>query len=318
MYYKNFDLLHLESLQKCYENGKNHKNRTGIDDSKIFVHNERFDPFDTNTYGMYVNSKHRYNFPLLTIRNTSPRIAFWELLWMLNGNTDVSFLQDKGIHIWDGNSTKEYLANYGKSHIKPNTIGKGYGHQFRDFNGIDQLANTFDSLKNDPFGRRHMINLWNPADFDDMALHPCHYCYTFDVEFDEIEGEYVLNLHQSIRSNDAVLGSPYNKMFATFFLVFMAEALGYKVGKLATTITNFHIYQNHMPVVKKMLEVKDLERFSNDTPKAYLSVEKELKSLDDILTLTEDDITIERIINNRNGDTSPFFRFNKTDLPMAV
>lgn len=218
-------------------------------------------------------------------RTFAPRIAFEELMWMLRGQTDVQILQDKNIHIWDGNSSIEYLAKVGKSHITPNTIGKGYGYQMRNFNGVDQLVNVYNQLKTNPNKRTSRISLWNPADFDDTALEPCHHGYTFSTN-----GNNVLNLHQEMRSNDVMFGRPYNIAFASLWLTFFAIALDMEVGEVFFTGTDCHIYDNQIEVAKDTLKVYDSRPKEYTRP--YITINKELNSLEDILELEWSDIEV--------------------------
>lgn len=223
-----------------------------------------------------------YEVPFLQVRKFAPRIAFEELMWMIRGDTDAGSLQEKRIYIWDGNTSADYLNSIGKSHIPVGTIGKGYGHQFRNFNGVDQLVEVFESLKNNPNGRRHHISLWNPSDFPDMALEPCHYGYTFY----HVDGR--LSLQQTMRSSDWVFGFPYNIAFASMFLIFMAEALGYEPSEVFWVGTDVHIYKNQIKLANKVVDHD--YGWSLGQPK--INVKKKLTSLEDILTLEWTDIEV--------------------------
>lgn len=235
-----YDVQYKRLLHRILTKGIDSGDRTGVGTKKVF---------DAN---INVNLQHdvtgEYLLPALTLRKVFPRTAFYEMLWMLSGNTDVSWLKERNISIWDGNSSREYLDSVGLYHIKEGHIGKGYGKQFRDSNGIDQLLSAVRGIVSNPNGRRHLINLWNVSDLDDMALAPCHLLYQFMVT-----GDY-LNLKLYQRSGDTILGIPTNAMFSAFFLTWMADLTGYQVGSFAHSICDAHIYQNHAEVAHELLD----------------------------------------------------------------
>lgn len=231
--------------------GKKMSNRTGISTLNSYGINFVFQQSSSHSDEvrlMMVNGKRVY-----------PRMALTELLWMLQGRTDVQWLRDHGVTYWD-----EWVQEDG-------TIGKAYGYQFRNFNGLDQLKQLFDSFTNNLFSRRHIISLWNVNDLPEMALAPCMFEYnvTFQLDTDD-NGNTVLihNLHGHIRSNDAFLGAPYNFIFCSWFNWFIN---GYfkvnhewfkkkygidkvKCGKIFYTADNFHIYDNHIDAVQEYID----------------------------------------------------------------
>lgn len=285
----NFDTQYKNALVRTLGEGVDSGDRTGVGTIKVFDQN------------FHIDLRHEgegHVLPILQLRKVSPRIAFEELQWMMRGSFDVTELQDKNVHIWDGNSTREFLDARGLDDWPTHTIGKGYGYQMRDFGGVDQLTKVFDGLKSNPNGRRHLISFWNVGELPEMALEPCHLLYNFMVT-----GEY-LNLKVIIRSNDSVLGNPTNCMFAGLWLTFFAMALGYKVGKLAVSTTDFHIYTNHVDAVDEMC-MRDVP---SSVPK--IRVNKKLKSLNDILSLEWDDIEV--------FDYDPHPALDKALLGMAV
>ena len=224
--------------------------------------------------------------PLIQCRTMSPRIAFEELMWMLRGSTDVSELQAKGIHIWDGNSTRAFLDARGLERTPENTIGKAYGYQYRSFGGItDQVAKVFNELKTNPTSRRHVISIWNPNDADQMALEPCFWGYTFVY----ING--VLNLDVTSRSSDVVFGLPYNLAFSYFWLLLFSRALGYEMGSIRLSMANAHYYENQLPLVNKLLD-DDLYDSLATKQTPYCTITKQLETLDDVLSVTWDDIKV--------------------------
>jgi len=189
-------------------------------------------------------------FPLSTLKRVFWRGVVEELLWMLKGSTNVKDLQQKGIKIWDKNSSQEYLQKYGLPY-QEGDIGPGYGFQMRyagaDYidchtnyqgKGIDQLTNCINLINNDPSSRRIIIDLWNVKDIDKMALPPCHMLYQFSVDQD------VLNCHLYQRSWDVFLG--WNTSTAALLTHLLAHHCGLKPGILLHTITDVHIYKPHL------------------------------------------------------------------------
>jgi dihydrofolate reductase/thymidylate synthase len=200
----------------------------------------------------------KHGFPILTIKRTFWRGIVEELLWMLRGHTDTNKLKEKNIHIWDGNSSREYLDKYGFNSYKEGDIGPGYGFQMRhagavyfgcDYNyrniGIDQVNECINLIKQNPNSRRIIINLWNVKDIDKMALPPCHYNYQFTVT----NGE--LNCHLYQRSWDILLG--WNTSTAALLTHIFAEQTGLKVGTLTHTICDIHLYHNHLNSIDELM-----------------------------------------------------------------
>lgn len=239
-----YDIQYKQVIARILEENNNVDDRTGVGTKSTF---------DVN-FNIDLRHEHPYErlLPALTLRKVFPRVAFEELKWMLSGSTDARILQENNIRIWDGNSSREYLDSVGLESVREGFIGKGYGYQMRNFNGVDQLVKVIRGISRDPNSRRHVISFWNPADLDEMALAPCHLLYNFVVT-----GEY-LNLKFYQRSGDLVLGIPMNVMWSTFFLTFVADLLGFKVGSLAHSIGDCHIYNNHLEVAKELLGVEPM------------------------------------------------------------
>lgn len=269
-----FEFTYLSLIDNVLHHGKLKKDRTtvGSNMSTFGTSMHFYSKKDTNEF---------ITAPFMQSRVFAPRIAFEELMWMMNGRTDVKFLHDRNIHIWDGNTSQEYLQQINKTHIEEGTIGKGYGYQFRNFNGIDQLKVVFDGLKKDPYGRKHVISLWNPADFKDMALEPCHHQYNFYV----IDNKLCLNQH--MRSSDIILGKPYNMAFTSFMCSLFAKALNMEVGDLWFTAVDNHIYTNLIDIAKE--QVKSIDK-AFSTPK--YKINKDISSFDEMLSVEWKDIEI--------------------------
>jgi thymidylate synthase len=167
-----------------------------------------------------------------------------------------------------------------------NNIGKAYGYQYRSFGGkTDQIAELFNGLKNNPTSRRHVVSIWNPNDKDEMALEPCFWGYTFVY----ING--VLHLDVQSRSSDVVFGLPYNLAFAYFWLLTFSTALGYKSGTINISMSNAHFYENQTPIVGKLTSVDVANGLSKLTT-PYCTINKEISSLEDVLSLEWSDISV--------------------------
>ena len=194
-------------------------------------------------------------FPLLRGKKMYPYMGLKELLWMLGGRTDVKWLNDRGVTYWD-----EWVLDDG-------TIGKSYGYQFRNFNGVDQIKLIIDRLLHDTMSRRIILSLWNPVDLKDMSLEPCQYDFHFTCE--PVIGEnnkYIVYLHAHMRSTDSFIGLPYDIIFDSFFLSIICnyctnckdnkegDNKEYIVGNVYMTCDNFHLYTNHIDAAKQYIE----------------------------------------------------------------
>ena len=202
----------------------------------------------------------RIGFPLLTTKKMGWKTILRELLWFLNGSTNNKLLQDKNVHIWDKNASKEFLQSRGLSY-EEGDLGPIYGFQWRHFGenyrgmnesyegGVDQVQNVIDLINNDPLSRRIILSAWNPPDLDKMALPPCHILVQFYVD---VENGYLdAQLYQ--RSGDMFLGVPYNIASYSMLLHIIAKLTNYKPRFLYHVIGDAHIYENHVDVVEKQL-----------------------------------------------------------------
>lgn len=281
------DFAYQNLLREILDSGIYQQDRTSIGKSKqLFGRTIMF-----STHNKYA--------PLLQCRTMSPRIAFEEFRWMMSGSTDVTELQKKNIHIWDGNSTREFLDSRGLTNVPENNIGKAYGYQYRNFGGqTDQVQNVFNSLKNNPTSRRHVISIWNPNELNEMALEPCFHLYEFMYQ------DGTLHLYVHGRSSDVVFGLPYNLAFSYFWLKTFADALGYKTGDILMTLTNAHIYDNQIELAEMIVD-EDVSEKRCPT----VTINKELNCLEDILSLDWNDVQIN------NWDKGPVLI---SGLEMAV
>jgi len=254
-------------------------------------------------------------FPLLTTKKVSLKNIFIELKWMLNGGTNIKFLVDNNVNIWNDDAYRWYKTffkhlsipnyNYGKlvgnsfvtftedeflNKIKENLLGdrndyklgdlgKIYGYQWRNQGGTDQLAELLSSLKLQPNSRRHIINGWNAGDLKDMALPPCHVLYQFIVNGNKLD----LIMYQ--RSADVALGVPYNLAAMGLLLTIVANYINMVPGEIVWNGGDVHIYQDQVYAVKEQLK-----RLPRKLPNISI---KSVKNLNDILTLSYDDISVK-------------------------
>lgn len=193
-------------------------------------------------------------FPLLTTKRVFFRGIVEELLWFLRGSTNSKELEAKGINIWKGNSSREYLDSMGLYGYPEGELGPIYGYQWRSFNGqIDQLKYLLEELqlKN---SRRAFISAWNPVQLKDQALPPCHISYNFYKNDDEY-----LSCMMYMRSADLFLGVPFNIASTTLLAMIIAKVMNMKVKEVCVTICDNHIYDEHCEQVKEQLTKERFE-----------------------------------------------------------
>ena len=215
---------YLEVLKDVMENGQDADNRTGMYARKVFGRQMRFDL--------------RKGFPLVTTKKVFLKGIIHELIWLLSGNTNIKYLTDNNVHIWD-----EWADADGN-------LGPVYGAQWRNFNGqgIDQITDVIERIKNNPQDRRLIVSAWNPAQIDQMALPPCHAFFQFDVTPD---GYLNCQLYQ--RSCDMFLGVPFNIASYSLLTMMIAQVCGLKAGEFVHTLGNAHVYSNHFEQVQTQL-----------------------------------------------------------------
>ena len=236
---------YLEILRDVMENGQDADNRTGVYARKVFGRQMRFDL-----------SK---GFPLVTTKKTFFRGIVHELIWLLSGNTNIKYLLDNNVHIWD-----EWADENGD-------LGPVYGHQWRNFNsqGYDQIRDIIERIKKNPQDRRIIVSAWNPAQIEQMALPPCHCFFQFDVTPD---GKLNCMLYQ--RSCDLFLGVPFNIASYSLLTMMIAQVCGLKPGEFVHTLGNAHIYSNHFEQVKLQLTREPL-------PLPMVKINPDVKDIDD-------------------------------------
>ncbi len=215
--------------------------------------------------------------PLMTIKNVPWKMAIEELLWMLRGETDSKILENKGVNIWKGNTSRKFLDDKGLSHFKEGETGELYGWNLRRFGaefpdtsgGFDQLSNVENLLKTDPFSRRIIWNLYNPNSINKSVLLPCHIQCQFYVKMKD--NEKFLSCKLYMRSNDLVLGAPFNYFAYSVLTYILAIRCGMKPDRLIVSIGDAHIYKNHIEKLKEILLHK------NPRMRPYLEVNEEIK-----------------------------------------
>ena len=230
---------YLDLLRTIKENGTFKSDRTGTGTKSIFGYQMRF-PLNEG-------------FPLLTTKKLHLRSIIYEMLWFIKGDTNIKYLNDNKVTIWD-----EWADENGD-------LGPVYGHQWRswpapDGRKIDQLAAVINSLKNNPDSRRHIVSAWNPAEVDQMALPPCHSLFQFYVA----DGKLSCQLYQ--RSADVFLGVPFNIASYALLTMMIAQECGYELGDFVHTLGDAHIYTNHFEQVDLQLN-----RTPRELPKMILS-----------------------------------------------
>ena len=192
-------------------------------------------------------------FPLLTTKRVFWRGVVEELLWFLRGSTDTRELKDKGIHIWDANSTREFLDSVGLHDIATGFIGAGYGHQIRNSSGeygenektgVDQLYHIIYELTNNPHGRRAVLCMWNPKQLNRAALPPCHMLYQFYI------GKNGISCQMTQRSADVAAGLPFNIASTSLFTSILGHILGLPVDRIIIDVGDAHIYEPHIENIK--------------------------------------------------------------------
>ena len=192
-----------------------------------------------SVFGRMLRHNMELGFPLLTTKKIYFNHAVTELLWILQGHTDIAYLRDHGVNYWD--------ADYKRSGRTDGTLGPIYGKQLRNFNGVYQLVQLLKQIKQEPTSRRIMASLWNPVDMDDMALPPCHYSFQIYIN----NGK--LDLMWNQRSADIFLGLPYDFAIYGLLLLMLAKGSDYKPGILTASLGDCHLYNNHIDQAKEQL-----------------------------------------------------------------
>ena len=217
---------YLDLLQHVLDNGTDKSDRTGTGTRSVFGYQMRFDLAQ--------------GFPVLTTKKLHLKSIIHELLWFLAGDTNIRYLKENGVRIWD-----EWADENGD-------LGRVYGAQWRSWRGangetVDQIANVVRQIRQTPDSRRLMVSAWNPAEIDDMALPPCHALFQFYVA----NGQLSCQLYQ--RSADIFLGVPFNIASYALLTMMMAQVCGLQAGEFVHTLGDAHLYQNHLEQARLQL-----------------------------------------------------------------
>lgn len=244
---KHADHVYFELMRRILNEGTVKSDRTGTGTLSVFGHQMRFDL--------------SAGFPLLTTKKCHTRSIIHELLWFLKGETNIQYLKDNKVSIWD-----EWADENGN-------LGPVYGKQWRswetaDGRTIDQISNVIESIKKNPDSRRHLVVAFNPGDVDKMALPPCHAFFQFYAA----DGKLSLQMYQ--RSADVFLGVPFNIASYALLCMMMAQVTGLKPGEFIHTLGDAHLYSNH-------LEQTNLQLTRDPRPMPIMKMNPDVKSLFD-------------------------------------
>lgn len=223
---------YLDLIQKIYDQGAIKEDRTGTGTRSVFGHQMRFDLADS--------------FPLLTTKKLHLRSIIHELLWFLTGDTNIQYLRDNKVRIWD-----EWADEDGN-------LGPVYGHQWRSWQStdgrvIDQISDVIENIKSNPDSRRLIVSAWNVGDVDKMALPPCHLLFQFYVA----DGKLSCQLYQ--RSADVFLGVPFNIASYALLTLMVAQVTSLQPGEFVHTLGDAHLYSNHLEQAELQLSRETLD-----------------------------------------------------------
>ncbi|WP_416337889.1 thymidylate synthase [Halovibrio sp. HP20-59] len=247
---------YLDLMQTVLDHGVDRHDRTGVGTRSVFGHQMRFDL--------------SRGFPLLTTKKLHLRSIIHELLWFLRGDTNIAYLKENGVRIWD-----EWADENGD-------LGPVYGYQWRSWpdpkgGSVDQIAKVLEQLRTSPHSRRLIVSAWNPAQVDEMQLPPCHCLFQFYVA----NGKLSCQLYQ--RSADIFLGVPFNIASYALLLRMVAQVAGLQPGEFIHTLGDAHLYSNHLDQAKEQLS-----RTPNAAPTLALNSE-----IDDLFAFRFEDIHID-------------------------
>lgn len=265
---------YLELCQKIIDTGEKREDRTGTGTFSLFAPPQlRFDLSDDTL-------------PLLTTKRVFFKGILKELLWFVSGCTDGNKLAEQGVHIWDGNGSREYLDSLGLTDRREGDLGPVYGFQWRHFGaeyvdcdtdytgkGYDQIANIIHTLKTNPYDRRILLSAWNPPAFKEMALPPCHVFCQFYVSFPK-EGRPKLSCQMYQRSCDMGLGVPFNIASYALLTYMIAMVVDMDPGEFIHVMGDSHIYCDHVDALKQQIQ-----RVPRAFPK--LKINRKVTDIDD-------------------------------------
>ena len=243
-------------LSEILNTGSDKEDRTGTGTKSLF--------------GRTIKHDMSLGFPILTGKRVSFNAARTELLWILQGRTDLKYLEDNGVKYW--------RPDYERSGRTDETLGPVYGKQWRDFNGVDQLVNLVNAIRINPHSRRMLVSAWNPTDMDDMVLPPCHYGFQIYIN------NGVMDLMWQQRSADVFLGLPYDIAMYGLLLEMLAKGSNLIPGQLIGQLGDCHLYNNHLEQAreyrrrpKRALPQLELERGLSDNLLGGLNIPEDFE-----------------------------------------
>lgn len=280
------EVNYLKLLNNILQNGSERKDRTGVGTKGIFGTQLRFS-LENNVV------------PMLTTKKMFTKGVIEELLFFLRGETDTNKLAAKGVNIWKGNTTREFLDKRGLKDLPDGYMGKGYGFQWRNFGGytdqvntgdgsyellevpgVDQLKEVIHTLKTNPTDRRIIISAWNPYQLSEMALPPCHIMVQFYVDNGKLSAQFYM------RSIDTFLGLPFNILSYAILTRIVAQTVGIEAKELIFVGGDTHIYLNHITQVVEQI-------WREPYPFPTMTISKQLKTVKDIEDLELSDFHFE-------------------------
>lgn len=280
---------YINLIKHVLETGKERRDRTEVG--------------TISSFGNYFELDVSKYFPLLTTKRVFWKGVVEELLFFLSGESDTTLLEKKGVNIWKGNTSRQFLDKRGLHSYKEGELGPGYGHQWRNFGGtyvpvlkrscknedssvlseqnagIDQIQQAIEMIKNDPYSRRIIVNAWNPQMLEQMSLVPCHYCFQFYVEPETRQLSMLVNM----RSCDIFLGLPFNIASYSLLLYIVSKNTDLKPSRISFSLGDTHIYKNHVEQCREQIS-----RSPRPLPKLTV---REKKNISDY---TIDDFILER------------------------
>ena len=276
---------YIQLIKEVLANGEEQTERTGVGTYSIF---DAKVVYPEDSFGCFS-----------TIKPAALRMAFEELWFFLRGETDTKKLEAKGINFWKGNSSREFLNKRGLTDLPEGNLGAAYSSQFRNFGGytkkvqgVDQLKNLVEEIKRDPYSRRLMIDLWNPAEHGSMCLTPCWFNFQVVIIGD------TLHMKLRNRSLDSVFGYSFAVQQYRLLQLCLCKMYGYRLGRLSADLSHVHIYKDQVDYAKELVE-RDLGK------QGEVIINKNINTLDDLLKLEWEDFTVVGLEVNKTPFITP-------------
>lgn len=293
---------YVQLVKEVLEKGVSIPDRTGVGSKALFGATIIYDKLENGLT----------DFALSTSRSCPLRLAFEEIMFFLRGETDTKKLEEKGVFFWQGNTTREFLDNRNMKWCAEGDLGAAYSSQWRragDFSGVppeacvDQLAKLLDTLKHDKYSRRMVIDLWNPVEEYAMPITPC-WAWSQWIVIPGEDGKDYLHLSLVNRSLDALFGYPYSVQQYRLLQYMLCKMFGFEMGQMRVCLSHIHLYNSQLEYAAEFVE-RDFG------VQGQVEVNKEIKSLDDLLSVEWSDIVVSGLEVNK----SPF---KAKKPPMAV